>query len=469
MLKVKKLFNFIIFILLILVIAFILYKTSEYNDIKNWSDKTKMTPVINDIFLHNEYSYNHKLAQKSLELAVSAFSNEDSLKMWGENTYCGREVDVKDLLVSHGFSDIKFFDYNISLNDYSSKAAFAIGKTEYDKTCDLVAIVIRGGRYGLEWADNFNIGTSDINYHKGFYNAAYKIKKQLEILLPDYSPKNRIKFWITGYSRGGAIANILASMYDDSKNNYPCQVYAYTFASPKTAIIKNTHCHDTIYRNIFNILSPNDPVYNIPPSKWDFGRFGICVVFPDNNRNKNNDDEKILDLVYEDYRQKTGKTPITQGTSVNSIVNLIVKSSDSRNFFAKNLSEPIGNLIIVKMTRTKTEYGYWEKSSEEKTLKKMFGEEIINDINKIKNNYLFNSLKKIGIKLPDDFYIFISLCRANGFTGYENLIFEKLDLNELSNLSQIASSDFIYVGHTTDFYFSWLKNVPITKLEFIKD
>ena len=287
-------------------------------------------------------------------------------------------------------------------------------------------------------------------------------------MLPHYSNGNKVKLWITGYSRGGAVANILASMLDDEKVKYPCQVYAYTFAAPKTAIIKNTHCHDTIYRNIFNILSPNDPVYNIPPSNWDFGRFGICVVFPNNNRFENNDDQKILDLVYEDYRLKTGKTPITQNSSINTLVNLIIKSSDSRDFFFKNLYKPISDLIMVKMTREKTEYGYWQKSLEQNTLKNMYGMEIINDINKLKNSYLFNSIAKIGIKLPEEFYIFISLCRFHGYNGYENLIFTKLNLDEFSNLSQLASNDFLYVGHTTDFYFSWIKNVGVSDLDFIK-
>ena len=158
-LKVKIYFKIISITLLTLVVLLKPYNTIKNNDIKIRSGKTKLTSFVFDNFSQNEYSYNHKLAQKSLELAVSAFSSKESMKMWGENTYCGREADVENKLISYGFSDIEFFDYNISLNDYSSKCAFAVGKANYNSEYDIFAVVIRGGRYGLEWADNFNVGS----------------------------------------------------------------------------------------------------------------------------------------------------------------------------------------------------------------------------------------------------------------------------------------------------------------------
>lgn len=472
-LTLKKTVVFVIISLIIFVSLFISayapIGTLKYQKNYHGSDRTKLAFIYKHFFSESEYAYNHKLAQKSLEVATASFSSKESMVFWGENANCNREKNLNDELEKIGIDKNEFFNYDVSLNDSSNKVAFSISKADYDNNTVIVPIVIRGGRYGLEWADNFNVGANNIAYHEGFYNLALKVKRESDKFLDNIPVNKSIKLWITGYSRGGAVANILASMYDDGKELRPCQVYAYTFASPKTAVVAKVQGHDTIYRNIFNILSPNDPVYNIPPDKWGFGRFGICVVFPDNNGSDNEKENKTREIVYDDYRNRTGKTPITQSGSVNTLVNLIIKSSESRDFFYNNLMTPISQLIVIKMAKYKTNSGLWENYSTDSAIREFYGEDIIVEKEKIKNSYLFNSLKKIGVKLPEDFYVFISLCRKNGFSGYEKFLFNKLNVDELMGISEIASGDFLYVGHTTPFYMSWILNVPVAELKFIKD
>ena len=85
-----------------------------------------------------------------------------------------------------------------------------------------------------------------------------------------YIPFNNISnpiFLVTGHSLGAAVANLLAEHLISCDNTNHCpgsrkieDIYAYTFATPKT--VKNKPGKD--YKNIFNILNNNDIVPLIP-------------------------------------------------------------------------------------------------------------------------------------------------------------------------------------------------------------
>ena len=85
-----------------------------------------------------------------------------------------------------------------------------------------------------------------------------------------YIPYNNISnpiFLVTGHSLGAAVANLLAEHLISCDNTNHCpgsrkieDIYAYTFATPKT--VKNKPGKD--YKNIFNILNNNDIVPLIP-------------------------------------------------------------------------------------------------------------------------------------------------------------------------------------------------------------
>lgn len=433
------------------------------------SEKIKLTDLNDPLFQDSEYSYNHNLAKKSLDLAISAFSAGNADFTWGENGLCGREDDVKKALTDYGYKNIEFYGYDVPLNDGSPKAAFAIGEKLYNSTTSIIAIAVRGGNYGLEWADNFNLGDSSADCHIGFDTAARQIKKQTDLIIPRLADGRRVKLWITGYSRGGAVANLLASMYDAGKESFPCQVYAYTFASPKTTVAEISKAHDTIYRNIFNILSPEDPVYNIPPDKWGFGRFGICVKFPEGSDTRYKDSEKIRQKVSESYFSYTGKSLVTSGNSVNSFLDVVIKSSKSRDFFSKYLSRPLSDLITVKMTRLKDTDGIWRTQDSRLMIYNLYGTDGMDILDNVKNNEFFVSMEKLGMYIPEDFYLLVTLCRINGFLGLEDLLFSNLKVSDLNDISYLTSSDLIYTGHSIFFYRSWLENVPVSVLTFAKE
>lgn len=85
-----------------------------------------------------------------------------------------------------------------------------------------------------------------------------------------YIPFNNITnpiFLVTGHSLGAAVANLVANHLDSCEDTNCCSgsrtvddVYAYTFATPKT--VKNKQGNE--YQNIFNILNNNDVVPLVP-------------------------------------------------------------------------------------------------------------------------------------------------------------------------------------------------------------
>ncbi len=445
------------------------YNNINEKDIIGGSEKVNLSNLNDPLFTQNEYSYNHSLAKDSLSLAAAAYSSGVTSANWGENQKTGREDNIKNALYQRGYTDILAYNYDVSLNDSSSKVAFCIGYKPFDKNTNIVSVAIRGGNYGLEWVDNFNLGNSENFYHKGFYEASVGVKKQIDQYLKKHSPEKKIKLWLTGYSRGGAVANIVASMYNENKSSFPCSIYAYTFATPKTSVVSETKAHDTIHKNIFNILSPNDPVYNIPPDSWGFGRFGICVILPDNNDISYDGAADLNRKVAKSYYTKTGEILSASGNPVSSFINVFIKSSKSRNFFSENLSKPIRDFIKIKMEKEKNQNGIWQTVETHNALYKMYGEEATKVFDNVINNDFYMAFKKIGFNIPEDLYTFITLCHINGFNDFEKTMLSKINLNDLSEISSVASGASIVTGHRYEFYMSWLENTDVKLLKFVKE
>lgn len=433
------------------------------NSIYYRSEKLNLSKLNDPLFKDSEYQYKHSLASQSLELAISAFSSADDSKTWGDNTHVGRDKRVKALLAEYGFSDIQSYGYNVSLNDTSSNTAFAVGFKPFNNNTSIVAIAVRGGGYGLEWADNFNIGTSDNTHHKGFYTSASRIKNTLDDILPAHITGKKVKLWITGYSRGGAVANILAAMYNRDKDDFPCEVYAYTFATPKT-VDKNSHNpHSQTHDNIINIVSPNDPIYNIPPKEWGFSRYGRTATLPLFSSDKN---PSLYDNVSKSYTELTGTTPDISDKSIKSFMNVMIKSSQSRDWFSQKLSVPISELLIINMQRYEDGNGNWVKYSGEEALRKLHGDIAVDYLKKLKKNDFLSYISKFGLPLPDNFYYFITLCHMNGFDGYQDILFSNLNAENLNDISSLLSQSNITTGHRTEFYQSLIKNISDTDISF---
>ena len=135
----------------------------------------------------------------------------------------------------------------------------------------VVAVFINGyTKDGFEWLSNFNLGTG--KNHAGFYAAEKELKKIVDTHTKKYrkvyGANIKIKYWITGHSRAGALTNILA--LDLGKEYNEEDIFAYGFATP--AYSRNK----TYKENIKNYIIGEDFVPKVAPAtpvkKWGFYR-----------------------------------------------------------------------------------------------------------------------------------------------------------------------------------------------------
>lgn len=180
----------------------------------------------------------------------------------------GDEKLLRDNLTELDYHDILTVAYAHTERD---KIGMCLASRVRDDTLQ-IAVVLRGTE-GDEWYSNFDLGyTAE---HSGFAKAA----DFAELKLGDYVFTHAIglqpSFFVTGYSRGGAVANILAKRLCD---RYGLErVCAYTFASPNTTISRRTNR----YTCIFNLERQEDFFTRVPPAGWGYTKYGKTISLSD--------------------------------------------------------------------------------------------------------------------------------------------------------------------------------------------
>ncbi len=240
-------------------------------------------------FSEPNLEYDHELGRASLALAMTAFDKKH----------------VTEFLNSLGFADPALYRYDQTGDE--DKVALALTHKE-TREATIVAVAIRGGKYGDEWGSNGRIGYNgeSLGYHYGFHKAAEDAIVQLK----DYVADNDVnlaeaKIWITGFSRGGAVANVMGAMLTGQVAGYdagaarvtisPDNLFDYTFASPSTVSESFVTGDGENESRIYNIVNPLDIVTHLPMyasgiSKtaksnsvrynWDYMKYGMTINMP---------------------------------------------------------------------------------------------------------------------------------------------------------------------------------------------
>ena len=249
---------------------------------------------VRDVFYSDDY-FSHPSTEYDAHLAtLSIFMTKFSMNVDGpgdENKaywYEHQPDRVEGFFKTIGFGK---FEAN---EDYKSRTRFdSIGVAVASREIDgytVIAVVPRSGGYFLEWANNVWLGDgmkSDY-MHEGWYNAANKLIS----FIKDYVAKNgitgKVKLWMAGYSRGGAVTNIAAGLLDNTLSEGVISLgngatvriddlYAYTFEAPQGANVNSKtvyHPKNRLYDNIWNVINPNDLVTKVAMAQYGFTRFG---------------------------------------------------------------------------------------------------------------------------------------------------------------------------------------------------
>jgi len=254
---------------------------------------SETTPTISytidyrDFFADNT-RFNRDLAQASIVMSAVMYGN-------GTMDYDDRsglsDSYLKDTIVGYHFDNV--VDYKLDsgydkdelkLDKYTdddiSEVIFGHKKIEYNgEEKEIIAVFVRGTNGTIEeWSSNFDIGDlgnaddyddwSDHQNHKGFDVAATRIFRALGDYVEKYVDDCETTYWLTGHSRGAAIANIVSAKLIDLDE----EVFAYTFATPNTTVKETADA--PCYDSIFNVVNENDFVTYMPMSQWGFVRYG---------------------------------------------------------------------------------------------------------------------------------------------------------------------------------------------------
>ena len=134
----------------------------------------------------------------------------------------------------------------------------------------LIVVAPRNYNYMTEWLSNFNVGTS--GDHAGFSESAGYIKDRLD----EYIYTNHLsdyKIWMVGYSRGGAVVDLVAKKINENILDYDMKAddfYVYTFGAPRASLTEPG------YTNIHDVKDGNDLLLGyVFPELWGFYNTGI--------------------------------------------------------------------------------------------------------------------------------------------------------------------------------------------------
>jgi hypothetical protein len=271
----------------------------NYTSVTDMADTASSIYYTDAFFNNNATVYDQHLATASLGVAMAAF----------KRPYDAEDEQAKniiDLYKSLGFSNFTTHYPLPAETDDGYTIGYEIGTKKLAGGTNLIAIAVRGANYTTEWASNalINDSAADTGEAKGFSNAADQVMEGIQ----DYIAENNLassntKFWITGYSRGGAVANLTARRVIDgldyaSNDN----VYAYTFEAPQGAVstvLKGNADHTTwdssfpksdpaSYTSIHNLINKEDLVPTVAPGIMGFTRYGIDHYIPGDTSSSDN-------------------------------------------------------------------------------------------------------------------------------------------------------------------------------------
>lgn len=243
------------------------------------------------------------------------------------------------------FDNARFSGYDVTPTEDTVAYAFAHRKIGER---DLVAVSVRGFHYGAEWIDNFRVGEN--GYHEGFSRAANAIYDSLRSYIAESAYQN-VGLWITGYSRGGGVANVLGSLLNlrnGSENAVrfsESNLYVYTFEAPA-----GVPAEYAAAGNIHNIVSHEDLVVYVAPEGYGFRRAGTDY---DIFRTTYRSDAKAYDAALELPEFSATDSAKNGKTLYQAMLNgLMTEPADesslsvhTRAEYVENLQTPLGRAI----------------------------------------------------------------------------------------------------------------------------
>ena len=219
----------------------------------------------------SEYNYTsdsraaHTIGWRPINVDVSETSQIINDAGGMDNVY-QYNIDDKGSVLYNLLDSVCVCDYDQGRNYFRDdtvviKENTALNTSQDDEvgTKPLVVVDVRGSVTISDWIND--VMTQFDSENNRFAAFADEIFTNVENYLSSTGVQNPI-ILVTGHSMGAAIANILAARLNEIMD--PGNVYAYTFATPRTVNEAVSGNQAVNYPNIFNILNSNDVVTYVP-------------------------------------------------------------------------------------------------------------------------------------------------------------------------------------------------------------
>ena len=228
-------------------------KVNFFLDPAYGDEKVKVSLDWEDKWLfESSFDYNHDLARIACVLSEASYAevleNPSGNQMLKNYEALGIKKD-----------DVEFhydIDYDAPILRNNQAACSFASKKSGNST--FIFVTIRGTpSEAHEWVSNINISdtsraTEEI--HEGFFYTTAEIHRELiYYLLRKRIDPDSCRFLITGHSRGGSVANLLAETLCDEGYFKKDSIYVYTFAAPNVSTADKVS--DERYRFIWNIVN----------------------------------------------------------------------------------------------------------------------------------------------------------------------------------------------------------------------
>ena len=239
------------------------------------------------LFAGSTAYYDEHLATTSMCLAAAAgysnlYGTERSGRTLNEaNDYLDKSRNFRQFVSDIGCKDADIFvnDFNLQKPGTETIGVGIASKPIFNgKT--LVIIGVRGMGYEAEWVSNMTLGAE--GEAQGWSLAAGQVMAELRDYLArrgiDGASENTI-FWIAGYSRAGATANLTAKRIVDTYDNRGTHTFAYPLEAPMGGV-ESAKIPGNNYNCIHNVINQNDIVPWVGTTEMGFLRYGVDHFVP---------------------------------------------------------------------------------------------------------------------------------------------------------------------------------------------
>ena len=231
-------------------------------------------------FLGDNTVYNPDLSKLSILFASEIYSGTTLSLAGTDNSNAATNTSIVDTMAYFGLQDARSVSLkNLYTDIHLSEVALGYHNVVYGgELRTVLAVTIRGTNATIEeWSSNCDIGqlstdTPEDDWintlnHKGFDITANRIIREIEKYLveTDLHPESVI-YWVTGHSRGAAIANIVGANLESAGKT----AFTYTYAAPNCTLDQNAKN----YTSIFNVINEDDFVPCLPMEYWGYTTYG---------------------------------------------------------------------------------------------------------------------------------------------------------------------------------------------------